>query len=169
MLPAYTWISGWWFANILSTFSKNIANNQTNWRTRGFCSEGWRKTTNQLSLCLHFGFCGKVQTRFWSKLASQKGQLSWGFRAIAEYFGKPWIARTWAGWWFGCHQFYFSHSYWVSVIIAIDELIFFRGVAKNHQPVEILEPITIANGPTNSGDIFSRGISDGPSRFWKNA
>ena len=29
----------------------------------------------------------------------------------------------------------FSHEYWVAVIIPIDELIFFRGVAKNHQPV----------------------------------
>ena len=28
----------------------------------------------------------------------------------------------------------FSHQYWVYVIIPIDELIFFRGVAKNHQP-----------------------------------
>ena len=28
----------------------------------------------------------------------------------------------------------FSHSYWVSIIIPLDELIFFRGVALAHQP-----------------------------------
>ena len=33
--------------------------------------------------------------------------------------------RTGTGWWFGCHQFFFfSHSYWVDVIIPIDEIIF---------------------------------------------
>ena len=31
----------------------------------------------------------------------------------------------WSGWWFGCHVL-FSHIYWVSIIIPIDELIFFR-------------------------------------------
>ena len=30
--------------------------------------------------------------------------------------------------------FLFSHEYWVAFIILIDELIFFRGVAKKHQP-----------------------------------
>ena len=55
-----------------------------------------------------------------------------------EYF--PWIElpkllgcfmKTITGWWFGCHCL-FSHI--LGMIIPIDELIFFRGVAKNHQP-----------------------------------
>ena len=33
------------------------------------------------------------------------------------------------GWWFGCHQFYFPRNIG-NVIIPIDELIFFRGVAQ---------------------------------------
>ena len=37
------------------------------------------------------------------------------------------------GWWFGCH-FLFSHSVG-NLIIPIDELIVFRGVALAHQPV----------------------------------
>ena len=37
-----------------------------------------------------------------------------------------------AGWWFGCHFWHFP-IYWVAIIIPIDELIFSRGVAKNHQ------------------------------------
>ena len=41
---------------------------------------------------------------------------------------------TWSGWWFGCHQFYFPILIGF-LIIPIDELIFFRGVARNHQPV----------------------------------
>ena len=38
---------------------------------------------------------------------------------------------TISGWWFGCH-FLFSHI--LGIIIPIDELIFFRGVALAHQP-----------------------------------
>ena len=37
------------------------------------------------------------------------------------------------GWWFGCHFFIFPHI--GNFIIPIDEVIFFRGVKKNHQPV----------------------------------
>ena len=33
------------------------------------------------------------------------------------------------GWWFGCHLDYFP-TYWVAIIIPIDELLFFRGVVK---------------------------------------
>ena len=35
-----------------------------------------------------------------------------------------------AGWWFGCHQFYFPINIGVAIIIPIDEVIFFRGVAQ---------------------------------------
>ena len=38
-----------------------------------------------------------------------------------------------SGWWFGCHEFYVP-MFVGNVIIPIDEVIFFRGVAKNHQP-----------------------------------
>ena len=42
-----------------------------------------------------------------------------------------------AGWWFGCHQFYFSMTIG-NVIIPIDELIFFRtGWRTAHQPVSL--------------------------------
>ena len=37
--------------------------------------------------------------------------------------------KTEAGWWFGCHEFYFPINIG-NVIIPIDELIFFRGVAQ---------------------------------------
>ena len=47
--------------------------------------------------------------------------------------GSAWIfhppKKHGSGWWFGCHQFYFP-IYWVAVIIPIDEVIFFRGVAQ---------------------------------------
>ena len=43
-----------------------------------------------------------------------------------------------SGWWFGGHFWHFPHSYWELLIIPIDELIFFRGVAQppapNHHP-----------------------------------
>ena len=42
--------------------------------------------------------------------------------------------RRYPGWWFGCHQFYFPINIGL-LIIPIDELIFFRGVQTNHQPV----------------------------------
>ena len=38
-----------------------------------------------------------------------------------------------SGWWFGCHFLHFPINIGL-LIIPIDELIFFRGVAKNHQP-----------------------------------
>ena len=38
-----------------------------------------------------------------------------------------------SGWWFGCHFYIFA--YIGCLIIPIDELIFFRGVALAHQPV----------------------------------
>ena len=41
-----------------------------------------------------------------------------------------------SGWWFGCHQFYFPRNIGF-LIIPIDELIFFGGVALAHQPVVI--------------------------------
>ena len=41
-----------------------------------------------------------------------------------------------SGWWFGCHQFYFPINIGL-LIIPIDGLIFFRGVAKNHQPDDV--------------------------------
>ena len=41
------------------------------------------------------------------------------------------------GWWFGSHQFYFPRNIGL-LIIPIDELIFFRGVA---QPPTRLDPI----------------------------
>ena len=41
------------------------------------------------------------------------------------------------GWWFGCHEFYFPINIG-NLIIPIDELIFFRGVALAHQPDTIL-------------------------------
>ena len=49
-----------------------------------------------------------------------------------------WIEIS-SAWWFGCH-FLFSQKYWEFLIIPIDELIFFRGVALAHQPV-ILTPL----------------------------
>ena len=40
------------------------------------------------------------------------------------------VCMQWfTGWWFGCHQFYFPRNIG-NVIIPIDELIFFRGVAE---------------------------------------
>ena len=40
----------------------------------------------------------------------------------------------------GCHQFgIFPKKNWVAVIIPTDELIFFRGVAKNHQPEKLCQ------------------------------
>ena len=56
-------------------------------------------------------------------------------RFVTSLRGKPTGRNTsmWKknkpGWWFGCHQIYFP-IYWVSIIIPIDELIFFRGVAQ---------------------------------------
>ena len=66
-----------------------------------------------------------------------------------------------AGWWFGCH-FLFSHSYWVAVIIPIDELIFFRGVAKNHQPDVGL--LWINYGRYGDMDLFGGFHFDGISQ-----
>ena len=45
------------------------------------------------------------------------------------------------GWWFGGHQFYFP-IYWVAIIIPIDELIFFRGVAQPPTSQSCLTPLT---------------------------
>ena len=65
---------------------------------------------------------------------------------FANWKKLPWIVRwdahetgwfsiaTCSGWWFGCH-FLCSQKYWVSN--HPNWLIFFRGVAKNHQPVII--------------------------------
>ena len=48
-------------------------------------------------------------------------------------FDKRWFVKTMAGWWFGtCFIFPYHIG---DVIIPIDELIFFRGVGFNHQPV----------------------------------
>ena len=42
------------------------------------------------------------------------------------------ILQIVAGWWFGCHQFYFPRHIG-NFIIPIDELIFFRGVQTTNQ------------------------------------
>ena len=46
-----------------------------------------------------------------------------------------WLYKT--GWWFGCHQFHLP-IYWVSIIIPIDELIFFRGVQTTNQKTLVI-------------------------------
>ena len=53
--------------------------------------------------------------------------------------------RLISGWWFGCHEFYFP-IHIGNLIIPIDELIFSRGVAKNHQPDMYLFIYNAING-----------------------
>ena len=48
-----------------------------------------------------------------------------------------------AGWWFGCHEFYFPRNIGC-LIIPIDEVIFFRGVA---QPPTSLGNLHIPRDP----------------------
>ena len=51
------------------------------------------------------------------------------------------------GWWFGCHEFYFPITIGL-LIIPIDELIFFRGVAQPQPVINHYEPvINHYNGP----------------------
>ena len=51
----------------------------------------------------------------------------------------------------------FSHINWVSIIIPIDELIFFRGVAKNHQPeIASREKLKAENPPSKCKGKFRR-------------
>ena len=45
------------------------------------------------------------------------------------FFERRTIKIFYTGWWFGCHQFYFPRNIGL-LIILIDELIFFRGVAQ---------------------------------------
>ena len=52
--------------------------------------------------------------------------VSPGFFPFFPWFF-PWFFSS--GWWFGCHQFYFPRNIG-NVIIPIDEVIFFRGVAQ---------------------------------------
>ena len=67
------------------------------------------------------------------------------------------------GWWFGTCCF--SH---ILGIIPIDELIFFRGVAKNHQPVTVDDiPIETIDVPTSQWLVDSNaGVFTNP--YWKN-
>ena len=50
-------------------------------------------------------------------------------------------------------NFEFSHMAWVYVIIPIDEVILFRGVAKNHQPV--LDHFWRTNGGCSSTEFWA--------------
>ena len=63
-----------------------------------------------------------------------------GWSTYSEWSSKKAESQGWflAGWWFGCHEFYFPINIG-NVIIPNDELIFFRGVALAHQPVSIFE------------------------------
>ena len=48
------------------------------------------------------------------------------------------------GWWFGCHEFWiFPLILGIYVIIPTDEVLFFRGVALAHQPVNSGFPISL--------------------------
>ena len=74
---------------------------------------GSDQRTNDLGLLIHF------------ETIPQQLDLLWNFV----------LKQIFTGWWFGCHEFYFPIYILGMLIIPIDELIFFRGVAKNHQPV----------------------------------
>ena len=96
----------------------------------------------------------------WPRVACQPGMLPLPAPQIIDLMGSYWTPNHWmvlvgglvaifdfpiidilsiytstlittktSGWWFGCHQFYFP-IYKGNVIIPIDELIFFRGVAQ---------------------------------------
>ena len=91
----------------------------------------------------------QITSRRWSHVASswhaELRQRTPGCGPMDDFSGEnggvlaldPWefqsIAIAIAGWWFGCHQFYFPRNIG-NVIIPIDEVIFFRGVALAHQP-----------------------------------
>ena len=72
---------------------------------------------------------GCVKDLFLSCLEIQ-AEPNWSytiFTVLFEGFAMFFWFNKFSGWWFGCH-FLFSHI--MEIIIPIDELIFFRGVAQ---------------------------------------
>ena len=67
-----------------------------------------------------------------------------------------WWEKWITGWWFGCHVL-FSHLYWVSIIIPIDELIFFRGVAQ--PPTSIWRRVVTYNWVAKAKPIKTLGFA----------
>ena len=67
-----------------------------------------------------------------------------------------------SAWWFGCHEFYFPINIGL-IIIPIDELIFFRGMAKNHQLGITSKSSENAwsSGPAIFGNHWTRGLQFG--------
>ena len=78
------------------------------------------------------------------------------------------LISTSTGWWFGCHQFGIFPINIGLLIIPIDELIFFRGVAKNHQPEHLVtNPCVENNGKQlRPGSLWKRGRHRWPLFGW---
>ena len=75
-----------------------------------------------------------LSKKCWKSAGNHRTDTGW-----SSWFSLvPWSSDLiLAGWWFGCHQFYFPINIG-NVIIPIDEIIFFRGVGiLAHQPVRV--------------------------------
>ena len=107
-------------------------------------------------LCRHWKF-SSYQLKPWITDGSKRSLKKQKFGCVQQYdasksigFKTAFPALKWlinfryaslwiTGWWFGCHEFYFPINIGF-LIIPIDEVIFFRGVAKNHQPDKHMFP-----------------------------